>query len=258
MHFVQVFNIITMGIFLVIASNSESSKCEEVTNTCAVLSFGNPGINGLPGRDGRDGKEGQKGEKGDVGLQGMRGLQGPPGKVGPIGPKGAKGPPGEKGQEGKSGVMELDDLKAQFRALEGEIQTLKDNFEKQQKILFFHGGKRIGEKVFVTNGKEENFETAKEKCEQAGGLLAAPKNEAENTAIQEILQKDINQAFLGISDQHVEGMFKYVTGEKLAFSNWNLGEPNNSKDGEDCVEILNNGKWNDIPCSLTRLIICQF
>ncbi|XP_030059122.1 mannose-binding protein [Microcaecilia unicolor] len=256
MHFLQVFNIVTLGIVITMAP--DSGKCEEISNTCAVISCGTHSHNGLPGRDGRDGKEGPKGEKGDLGLQGLRGLQGPPGKAGPTGPKGAKGPPGEKGQEGKSGLLDLEDLKSQFRALGGQMQTLQDKLEKQQKILLFLGGKKIGGKMFVTNGKEENFETAREKCAEAGGLLAAPRNEAENTAIQDLLQRDISQAFLGISDEHVEGLFKYVTGEQISYSNWNLGEPNNNKDDEDCVEVLNDGKWNDIPCSLARLVICEF
>uniref|UniRef100_A0A8C5MTV9 C-type lectin domain-containing protein n=1 Tax=Leptobrachium leishanense TaxID=445787 RepID=A0A8C5MTV9_9ANUR len=127
-------------------------------------------------------------------------------------------------------------------------------------FLLFHGGKEADKKVFVTNGHEENFESAQRTCKEAGGNIATPLSAAENIATQEILQtKGENaKAFLGISDLQVEGIFKYVGGDKISYTNWNLGEPNNSKDSEDCVEIQDNGKWNDIPCSLSRLVICEF
>ncbi|KAM4702870.1 uncharacterized protein WCC33_011406 [Rhinophrynus dorsalis] len=242
------------------AHTTDTHKCDEITNTCAVISCGTHSSSGMPGRDGRDGKEGTKGEKGDRGLQGSRGNQGAPGKLGPPGVKGEKGSPGQKGEQGKSATSEVDVVKGQLKSLQEELHILQASFNKYNKILIFHGGKQSGEKVFVTNGQEENFESAQKTCKEAGGILATPRNAAENNAVQEILHAkgDTIKAFLGISDLQVEGIFKYLGGDKLTFTNWNLGEPNNSKDNEDCVEIQDNGKWNDIPCSLLRLVICEF
>ncbi|XP_078499060.1 mannose-binding protein C-like isoform X1 [Lissotriton helveticus] len=259
MFLLQPFNLLVLGLSWMLVSSTDTATCEEITNTCAVISCPTPGINGLPGRDGRDGKEGPRGEKGEIGLPGSRGTLGPPGKLGPIGPKGEIGPPGERGLDGRSGIQDLDILKGQIRALDGQFRDIQATFSKLKKILLFHGGKRVGEKVFVTNGLEETFDISQITCTEAGGLLAAPKNEAENAAIQDILGlKDARKAFLGISDQHVEGIFKYLNGEKIIYYNWNLGEPNNSKDNEDCVEILDNGRWNDIPCTMPRLVVCEF
>ncbi|KAM4636657.1 mannose-binding protein C-like [Discoglossus pictus] len=238
----------------------DSGKCDEAPNTCAVISCGSRSSNGLPGRDGRDGKEGPKGEKGEKGLQGTRGSQGPPGKLGPPGVKGDRGPTGTKGEQGKSATSEVEVVKEQVKTLDGQVQKLQSMFNKYNKILLFHGGRQAGEKVFVTNGIEETFERAQKTCKEAGGDLPTPRNAAENSGLQEILRTkgDITKAYLGISDKNVEGIFKYLDGDKLTFTNWNLGEPNNSKDNEDCVEIQDNGKWNDIPCTLLRLVICEF
>ncbi|KAM9324939.1 pulmonary surfactant-associated protein D [Gastrophryne carolinensis] len=241
---------------------ADEGKCEEFTNTCAVISCTSQRSTGLPGRDGRDGKEGPKGEKGDKGQQGSRGNQGPPGKLGPPGIKGDKGSVGQKGEQGISATSEVDIVREQLKGFEREMQLIRASLKKYNNILLFHGGKQAGEKVFVTNGLEESFENAQKTCKEAGGNLAAPKSAAENSAAQEILHThnkgESTKAFLGISDLQVEGMFKYITGEKITFTNWNLGEPNNSKDNEDCVEIQDNGKWNDIPCNLLRLVICEF
>ncbi|XP_053548063.1 pulmonary surfactant-associated protein D [Bombina bombina] len=255
---VKLLSLLIVCVFLE-GATLETGKCDEISNTCAVITCGSRSSNAMPGRDGRDGKEGPKGEKGDRGVQGTRGIQGPPGKLGPPGDKGEQGNIGQKGEQGRSATSEVEVVKDQLKNLENEVNKLQNTFHKYNKILLFHGGKQTGEKVFVTNGLEETFESAQKTCKEAGGNLPTPKNAAENTAVQEILHTkgDTTKAYLGITDKHVEGIFKYIAGDKISFTNWNLGEPNNNKE-EDCVEIQDNGKWNDIPCSLLRLVICEF
>ncbi|KAK6486770.1 lectin-like isoform X1 [Huso huso] len=44
--------------------------------------------------------------------------------------------------------------------------------------------------------------------------------------------------------------FKWTDGSPWRFTNWMLGEPNNSGSDENCIEIFHNGdrRWNDINC----------
>uniref|UniRef100_A0A8C0J1Z9 C-type lectin domain-containing protein n=1 Tax=Chelonoidis abingdonii TaxID=106734 RepID=A0A8C0J1Z9_CHEAB len=229
--------------------------CEEKTNTCTFIPCGMPGSNGLPGRDG---KEGPKGENGELGLRGAQGL---PGKAGPSGPKGEKGSVGERGPTGPSGGQvtqlryhsELDHLKTQLRELQAQLKNLQATV-----ILLFPNGMTVGEKIFKTEGSEGNFETSKAVCSQAGGLLASPRNSAENSAIQQIAAWHKKMPFLGINDIQTEGTFKHLNGEALGYSNWASNEPNNSEGIEDCVEVHSSGKWNDKSCGEKRLIICEY
>nr|XP_060625009.1 pulmonary surfactant-associated protein D-like [Anolis sagrei ordinatus] len=257
---------------------------------CSLVVCG-PTERGLPGRDGRDGLQGPKGEKGELGLQGPKGILGPPGKMGPAGPagmtgakgdvgnmglqgatgpqgsegrtgppgsKGDKGSTGEKGTKGDSGLSEVNLLKNRVIALEGQLNALQASFSKYQKVAAYPVGQIVGNKVFASSGYEGNFDDLKQRCQEAGGQLASPRNAAENTAVQQIAILYKMPAFLGITDIQTEGTFKYLNSETIVYSNWYPREPNNGYNREDCAEIHLDGKWNDRYCMDKNLIICEF
>ncbi|XP_044518716.1 pulmonary surfactant-associated protein D-like isoform X2 [Gracilinanus agilis] len=225
MHLLTAFQLFMLALSLTMASDQVTGECEPKINTCNVMPCGMPGSNGLPGRDGNEGPKGEKGDRGE------RGTIGPPGKLGPMGIKGDPGPVGPKGPKGDNGGNEA---------------------------ALFPSGRAVGETIFKTSGFEGNFEKALQSCRQAGGQVASPRNAAENMAIHEIVTVYNKEALLGMTDMKTEGKFIYPTGESLGYSNWAPGEPNNTRDEEDCVEILKNGKWNDRKCGDSALIICQF
>nr|XP_060623054.1 pulmonary surfactant-associated protein D-like [Anolis sagrei ordinatus] len=222
---------------------------------------GAEGPQGAPGPKGDRGSVGEKGSKGDVGargLQGATGPQGPEGRTGPPGSKGDKGSTGEKGTKGDSGLSEVNYMKNKVSALERQLKTLQSSFSKYQKVAAFPGGRIVGNKVFISSGYEGNFNDLRQRCWQAGGQLASPRNYAENIAIKDIVVLYQKSAFLGITDIQTEGTFRYSNGERIVYSNWEIGEPNNQDVEEDCIEVYSSGKWNDKSCGERRLIICEF
>nr|XP_015003044.2 mannose-binding protein C isoform X1 [Macaca mulatta] len=247
----------TMSLFLsltllllsvVATSYSETVTCEDSQKICpAVIACNSPGINGFPGKDGRDGTKGEKGEPG----QGLRGLQGPPGKLGPPGNPGSSGSPGPKGQKGDPG--ESPDCESSLAA--SERKALQTEMARIKKWLTFSLGRQVGNKFFLTNGEMMTFDKVKALCAEFQASVATPRNAAENRAIQNLIKEE---AFLGITDENTEGEFVDLTGNKLTYTNWNDGEPNNAGSNEDCVLLLKNGKWNDIPCSSSHLALCEF
>ena len=93
------------------------------------------------------------------------------------------------------------------------------------------------------------------------GYLATITSQEENDFITLKLAAD---AWIGGSDETVEGVWKWVAGPEAGtqfsngstpvggqFANWNPGEPNNSGGNEHCAEIYSSGggKWNDLPDS---------
>uniref|UniRef100_A0A4X2LD35 C-type lectin domain-containing protein n=1 Tax=Vombatus ursinus TaxID=29139 RepID=A0A4X2LD35_VOMUR len=219
----------------------QTASCnKEVSNACALITCG-PVENGLPRRDGRDGKDGPKGEKGDPDREASTYYEiGPPGltgETGPIGPKGDQGSPGDPGPKGDTGEK-------------GECQD--------ERIELFPSGQALGNKIYKTRGFEGNFDKAKKSCKAAGDIVASPRNEAENKAVQKIVSEYNKAAFLGMTDIQTEGEFIYPTGDPLGYFNWDPGEHNNEGGGEICIEIFSDGRWNDKPCEEPHLIICEF
>ncbi|MCH8046641.1 MAG: tandem-95 repeat protein [Planctomycetes bacterium] len=60
--------------------------------------------------------------------------------------------------------------------------------------------------------------------------------------------------FIGLNDVEFEGLFRWVTGEPVSFTNWNGGEPNNSGGNEDAVDVArsNGWRWNDLGVGSVR------
>uniref|UniRef100_A0A8C8RTV0 C-type lectin domain-containing protein n=1 Tax=Pelusios castaneus TaxID=367368 RepID=A0A8C8RTV0_9SAUR len=237
-----IFNTFVLMFTLVTTSNSNPTsvvqKWEE--NACTLVVCG-PAQAGLPGRDGKDGP---KGEKGDNGLSGLPGLPGVDGAPGPKGERGERGPRGDGGGSGKQGTP--------FECMKNLNVLCFCVF-----LVQFVNAISAGEKIFIAIDSEADFETSKATCSQAGGLIASPRSSAENSAIQQIVIRHNKQAYLGINDIETEGMFKYLSGEVIGYSNWASREPNN-EGTEDCVEIYADGKWNDKSCNDRRLIVCEF
>ncbi|XP_035983690.1 uncharacterized protein LOC105918719 [Fundulus heteroclitus] len=65
------------------------------------------------------------------------------------------------------------------------------------------------------------------------------------------LYDDVNSWRWSLSDE------AFYSGYGTLYRNWPSGQPDNSDNGESCLEMLGNGEWNDIGCDVTRIPICS-
>jgi Ca2+-binding RTX toxin-like protein len=87
-----------------------------------------------------------------------------------------------------------------------------------------------------------------------GGNLVTVNDATENQFLVNTFGTE--RLWIGLTDEVVEGQFKWVNGEAVTYTNWFPGEPNDAGGNEDYVEINVNGitgKWNDLPNSLLAL-----
>jgi hypothetical protein len=83
---------------------------------------------------------------------------------------------------------------------------------------------------------------ARQACLNMGGHLVTVTSPAENNFIFNLWPN----GWIGLTDEVVEGQWRWVTGELFSWSNWNSGEPNNSNN-EDYIQFVGGGRWNDLP-----------
>jgi hypothetical protein len=83
---------------------------------------------------------------------------------------------------------------------------------------------------------------ARQACANMGGYLVTVTTPAENNFIFNLW----SDGWIGLTDEVVEGQWRWVNGEPYTWGNWNPGEPNNAGN-EDYIQFVGNGKWNDLP-----------
>ena len=103
---------------------------------------------------------------------------------------------------------------------------------------------------------------AKSHCESMGGYLVTVTSKKEQIFLfNQILRFSKKEIWAGATYSDEEDNWKWITGEKFDYTNWNKGEPNNEYGIEDCLELLLRAdfKWNDAPNEVKRnWFICEW
>ena len=84
-------------------------------------------------------------------------------------------------------------------------------------------------------------------CGQWGGVLATLAAKEANVAARAVADGACNKgvAWIGLTDQVLEGWWRWTDGSAPQYANWNGGEPNNASN-EDYTQMLADGRWNDV------------
>ncbi|OCT71994.1 hypothetical protein XELAEV_18034974mg [Xenopus laevis] len=200
-----------------------------------------------------------------------------PGLNGRDGPQGIPGPKGEKSYTYTAPLNHsiIETLLAKVINMEAELRNLKLNVAVQKKALVFSKGTSAAEKLYATRGEDATYVDDKSICSKAGGQLAPPRNDtqkprayfpyiipprndAENNAVLSLSLQYNKALVLGIDDKQNESTFRYSNNDKIVYSKWKPGEPNDDNGVEDCVELHIEGIWNDMKCDLKRPTVCEF
>lgn len=107
---------------------------------------------------------------------------------------------------------------------------------------YVYMGSLNGHKYYCSEAPA-TWEQANIYAQQLGGHLASISSQEENYLLANFLT--IQSAYIGLNDAHQEGNFEWSNGEFVGYTNWYPGQPNDYLEGQDYVEILSNGQWND-------------
>lgn len=107
-----------------------------------------------------------------------------------------------------------------------------------------------GGHTYAVSSKRLKWDDAKKFAEEAGGYLVILADMEENDFILQTyrtpLETHEDVLWIGLSDADVEGVFRWVNGEGLSFTNWAYGEPNNAYGTQDYGHMYADGTWDDV------------
>jgi len=100
---------------------------------------------------------------------------------------------------------------------------------------------------------KKSWNKAKNDAEKLGGYLVCITSEKEQNFISEIItiNGNVQPTWIGLSDEEVEGEWKWVNGEKVEYKDWQPNQPDNADcwgGKQNCAWLgfCNSPKWDDI------------
>ncbi|KAM6281329.1 macrophage mannose receptor 1-like [Porphyrio hochstetteri] len=116
------------------------------------------------------------------------------------------------------------------------------------------GWKRHGFYCYLVGHTSVTFSEAKKTCERSSGYLASVGDRYEQAYLTSLVGLSSEKYFwIGLSDMEEQGMFKWVTGEGVLYTNWNAAMPGTLKKsppstfwiGLQCLDPDAGFSWSD-------------
>ncbi|XP_049328036.1 C-type lectin domain family 4 member F [Astyanax mexicanus] len=141
-----------------------------------------------------------------------------------------------------------------------QLQKERDDLQKRLSKLTEEEWKFFGSGSYFITRVERGWRESRDFCRVRGADLLIINSREE----QEFINKEFGntEAWIGLTDQRIEGVWKWVNGSPLTIQFWALGEPNDYEN-DDCAitgfkkstsDIL---VWADYPCFHPVVGICE-
>src|SRR5262249_14172857 len=98
------------------------------------------------------------------------------------------------------------------------------------------------------------WKEARAQCVKVGGHLAVATSAKENALLTKlVLDAGRREAWIGGTDEQVEGRWEWINGATFTYKNWYAFQPNNKNNAEHYLLLyaVQGGRWCDQPNNFT-------
>ncbi|XP_017572945.2 CD209 antigen-like protein A isoform X3 [Pygocentrus nattereri] len=151
----------------------------------------------------------------------------------------------------------IDNIRSEDHNTEPVYANTKKTLQTQHTACQF-GWTYNGSSFYHISINENTWNTSRSYCRMRGADLVIINSRAEQDFVDKLRNK--KQAWIGLTDQASEGVWKWVDDSALTTGYWFKGEPNDFNKNEDCAlsgfdESPSN--WADSSCETKMLCICE-
>ncbi|MEQ2304081.1 hypothetical protein AMECASPLE_023397 [Ameca splendens] len=151
-----------------------------------------------------------------------------------------------------------DNLTAEQEQLMGTIDKLNASIQEKNCSA---GWKKFQYSCYLPSTVKKTWTLSREDCKNKGADLAIVNSKEEMNFLNSLYSSD-KEVWIGLTDEGVEGQWKWVDGTLLTLTFWGKGQPNSHQGrDQDCVEFWHratgDGDWNDENCSIEQNWICE-
>jgi len=149
----------------------------------------------------------------------------------------------------------LDDMKARLDSRNCTAETCgiptDANGNYSHSGVCAHGWQTMGLKCYYFSGQAtvSTYSAGEAKCRalHPRAYLVSIHSKQENDWIAD--KTETYLTYIGASDRTTENVWQWSDNSTWGYTNWDLGQPDDWDNGEDCGIIHQDGTWRDIPCA---------
>ncbi|XP_061625950.1 CD209 antigen-like isoform X2 [Phyllopteryx taeniolatus] len=153
--------------------------------------------------------------------------------------------------------MEISNMSAEVDQLRAEVTRL--NATVIDKVCP-SGWKKFGKSCYFVSSSKKTWYLSRNNCQGNGADLVIINSNEEMQYINGLFSNN-KEVWMGLTDEGVEGQWKWVDGTPLTLKFWADGQPNSYNGNQDCGEFWHRShgmaEWNDEKCSSMRYWVCE-
>ncbi|XP_042865740.1 C-type Lectin CRL-like isoform X2 [Penaeus japonicus] len=155
-----------------------------------------------------------------------------------------------------------DDLLIAVSLLEKQLQDVRQMVAALPRLgaICPYPYEQVLDECFFLSKISLNWNEARQYCQGMQGDLATPKNVYALKSYALDRYSGENEVWLGSTDKHKEGQWKWLDGRPVDKGEWHSGQPDDSERREDCLDLRLNWHppFNDYRCNVAQRFMCQF